>query len=638
MILKFLKSPSHLIFVASNVAILAHLQFYSTVRRKQRTEEFLQQMQELENYIDLINDLDAQNDEIQRQISALKRLQKKEDAKVSPAVEKKLSTDSVRRSLLPLKSDLPLSKQVTHAQEFLKQRQMYALTFSKPENITKLFPENSTSIEPEKQEQAPSRLTYYSGMQNSLMALSNQLVKSFLIELNVRHGFQDHDINEAISPDSFLLHEDLFALMKDDEEKRELMTKLLAFRAPNKEEGEKNFLHHLDPDALAEMVDGFKHSGSFKSKELRRRDFYEYKSGHWLNYEESDTLSSIQASLPPQFHSNTVSSNEYIRNFEKIFASYENSTATLKHMNLVLELARALAFGGENLPTYSVFRYLLDNLGKLGLYNYQSLVYDILPSFEHRQTALADFPHNQEFAPRKSFHFSHLIEDDPDFLGSLIMYQVPRKDKVTFKQLMAFFGVSEQSGRRSSSILPSFMKPLPVEQESLLNLDQPRFISIDTITKAFSACVELEQYPLLDTLVNKLVYDLVQTPEGLKISVGSCGKVKVGSAKVESDHLFTEEILLLLAKAYMETKDISRAKWLLPHISAFLESNVCVALSKYEAELQSTLVQKKNSGKKSAPVFGQGIEIDRKVQNGAMRTTGKTYKSEQVRSTVSAMA
>lgn len=632
MILKFLKSPGHLIFVASNVAILAHLQFYSTVRRKQRTEEFMRQMQELENYVELINDLDAQNDEIQRQIASLKRLQKKEDVKVSPAVEKK---PTARPNFLPLKSDLPLSKQVRHAQMFLKQRQMYASTFSNPENIAKLFPENLTNVDLEKLEQQPFELTYYSRMQNSLMALSSQLIKSFLIELNLRHSFQDNGLNEAITPDSFLLHDDLFALMKDDEEKRELMTKLLAFREPKQRGGEQPFLNNLDSDAIEKMLDDFKHSMHFKSKELRRHDFYEYKSGHWLNYEESDTLKSIQAALPPRFHSNTVSSNEYIRNFEKIFASYENSSGTLKHMNLALELAQALAFGGEKIPSYSVLRYLLDNLGKLGLYNYQSLVYDVLPKFEHRQTALADSPQNQDFAPRKSFHFSHLIEDDPDFLGSLIMYQVPRKDMTTFNQLMAFFNVFERSDNLSSSILPPFMKPHGVGQATPADLNKPQLVSVDTISKAFSACVELKQYPLLDTLINKLVYDLVQTSEGLKIAIGSAGREV--SPTTKSSEIFTENILTLLAKAYIETKDSARAKWLLPHVGSFIKANPSADLSNYETELQSTLVKRK-LGKKSTTPFRQGIEIDRKAQKDVMRTAGKTYKSEPVSSTVSAMA
>lgn len=634
MILKFLKSPSHLIFVASNVAMLAHLQFYSTIRRKQRTEEFLLQMEELENYIDLINDLDAQNDEIQKQISSLKRLQKKEDKKVSLVIEKRPNNDCPRPNLLPLKTDLPLSNQVKYAQTFLKQRQMYASTFSKPENIAKLFPETNSNAVPEEQETPPSKLTYCSGMQNSLMALSSQLVKSFLIELNLRHGFHDHNLEKAISPDSFLLHEDLFALMKDDEEKRELMTKLLAFRAPQQKNGESTFLTNLNPDAVAKMLTDFKHSGSFKSKELRRHDFYEFKSGHWLNYEESDTFSSIQALLPPQFYTNLVSSKEYIRNFERIFASYENSSGPLKHMNLALELAQALASGGEFLPTYSVFRYLLDNLGKLGLYNYQSLVYDILPSFEHRQTALADFSQNQEFAPRKSFHFSHLIEDDPDFLGSLIMYQVPRKDMVTLKQLMVFFNVFGRKVHHPS--LPSFMKPCPMEPGAVLDLEQPRLVSIDTISKAFSACVELKQYSLLDTLVNKLVYDLVKTADGIKIAIGALGDTQSDS-KIDDSQIYSEQILLLLAKAYIQTKDTARTRWLLPHVGIFLESHHCAMLSKLETELKSALKLKNTTGKKGT-VFGQSIEIDKQVQKGAMCAPGKAYDPEHACSTVSAMA
>ncbi|KAF5213136.1 hypothetical protein E0198_000651 [Clavispora lusitaniae] len=643
MFLQFLKSPSHLIFVASNVAILAHLQFYSTVRKKQRIEEFLLQMEELENYIDLINDLDAENEEIQRQIASLKRLQNRESSP-APFSERSRQANS-EPSILAQKNDSSLATQIQHSRQFLKQRQVYVSTFSQSENIARLFPQSDSRVE--EHEEHPGKLTYYSSIQSSLMALSNQLVKSFLVELNLRHSFHDFELEQALSDDSFLLHHDLFALMKNDEEKKELIAKLLALRSESQGSA-RNFLEKLSPDAVAEMSDNFKHSDAFKSKESRRYDFYHFKSGHYLNYENSDTVSSIQAFSSPQFLTNTVSSSEYIRRFEQIFASYETSNSPFKHMALALELAQALSSGGSSIPTYSVFRYLLDHLGNAGLYNYQSLVYDILPSFDMRQTALADSPKSSEFASRNASHFAHLIEEDPDFLGSLIAYQVPRKDVAAFRQLLKYLQVMPTQNKLRASLIPAFMKSHAEEQdlrsseEILLPQDKtPRYISLATMASAFKACVELKQYSLLDTLINKLVYNSIETPEGTKILLSESGRSH--TAEFECQDIFSEPILLSLGRAYMETKDAARAKWLLPHLNHFMSRKSSTSLLEMERNLvemsadhrRAKTVFEKRVGKKPEPVR----RPERRLNPENMRTSATKYETEaHARQSVSVMA
>lgn len=578
MFLQMLKSPSHIMFVASNVALLVHLLFFSTVRRKQKTEEFLSQMEELENYVDLINDLDNQNAEIQKRIRVLKALQQKDSSTPEVQHMHQNDQDTTPQPFTPREEIVPLRLHSTHAERFLKHRNLIATTFSKRSNIAKLF-ENSNrpSIEEEKDIIADER-SYSAPILNTLLALSHLLVKTFVIELNLKHALGDDETQKLISSDSFLLHEDLFAFMKHDREKEELLAKLQALKSDSGNTEPRPLWSSLDKGMVSKLSDQFAEAEEFKCKNNRRYDNYHHLSGRWLNYDHSDTFTSIQASASPKFGSSIVNSEEYLQSFDTIFSAYEDSKAPLRNFTLLLQLAKALLRGGECVPSYSIFEFLLDKLGKCGLYNYQSLVYDVLPSFDYRQTAFADSARQEDFASRDAIHFEHMIEENPEILGTLIEYQASRKDFEAFELLLNYFEPTVTSGQKLLEILPSFATRRYSRSSTLLDCEEEICIDLHTMGRAFRSCVEMKNVTAIDKILCKLFLNSVQTDKGVRVVLNKVKDdksllcMRTSSSELPS-LLFTEDILTLLAQAYSELKDQTRARWLLPHLDSFLKSN-----------------------------------------------------------------
>lgn len=581
MFMKMLKSPSHLMFVASNLAILVHLLFYSTVRRKQKMQEFMSQMDELENYINLINDLDSQNEEVQRQIAILKKFRANEDETFPSEDDQEAQIEASSDS----KKFLAFSDQihVDFANNFLKQRNFIASTFKDKKIIGELFRNSSSSPSENLQSE---KATYSDPILNSLMALAHQLVKTFLVELNIKNALGDEETRRMTGLDSFLVQKDILAYMNHDLDKEELLVKLYALKRKGNTLEEDKLRISLDESAMEELNDKFGKAEAFKNKGDRRYDLYLNLSGGWLNYDQSDTFNSIQAASPPQFGSNIFNSDEYITKFNKIFSAYEKSDAPNREYALIIQLANALAAGGECVPTYSVFKCLLDNFGRIGLYNYQSMVYDVLPAFEYHQTAFADCSTSEEFAPRSAFHFEHIIENHPDFLASLVEYQIPRNNVTTFKLLLDYFEPVSPSNAHALSLIPNFARGYVSNSPSLLESKKEITIGLDTLLRTVKSCVEIKEYSALDKLLNKLLLNLIQTGNGVRVVLNSIkdeGTLICNAApSLAPSLLFTEEILVLLARAYVETNDRVRAKWLLPHVKTFLNAN-------YSPDLRSFL-------------------------------------------------
>lgn len=602
-VFRMLRSPGHMLFLASNVSIFVQLHHYSTMRRRENTERFVEKMRELENHLEVMKDLESQEVQVRKQIELLKLMNSESHDEFNETEHKNhISQAEATKERLHLKKEKNvIAAEMVHstirdirratseeanlkehsklADQFLLQRKAFSATFTDPTNLLKLFANPgskwSSLVGSEKLDLLePSigcpELTYYSPVQNSLLALSGQLMTSFLVELNLRQNLRGDNRNLARFKESFIFNESLFPMMKEVDDKAELLEALWKIRsksAPPK----NDFWESLDAQAIDELFQRFHQSESFKSIDLYRYNFHHYKSGRHLNYEHSDTLKSIQALQPTKFQSNIVSNDEYLHQFEKIFSEFEAESGDLKHMNLILRIAKTLANGGLSIPTFTIFRYLLDNLGRVGLYNQQSVVYDNLVAFEHRQTVLADSS-SREATPKKWYHFASLIEKDPAFLTSLINYQISRKDTTTFQQVVSYFD------NLCTSTAVEFFPRLMKSKSATYNTFNPEthiLVELKSLEAAIEGCVNLKQYGLIDGLLNKLVLNLVQTSEGVKVALN---KVEDESALISGNCdaldtgllVFSEGILVLLLSAYSETNDKTRMKWLLPHVQTFL--------------------------------------------------------------------
>lgn len=588
--MKLVKSPSHLMFIASNVALFVHLLFYSTVVRKQKMEEFISQINELENFEELIKDLDKQNEEIQKQISVYKHLQRK-SKDYTDSRDSNRDQRPTKRSQSPIVLNESLHLHSTHANKFLDQRKLFATTFTEKTSIAKLFESSSleTSLETSHSTSSSASPTFSDPILNLLIALSHQFVKAFLVEINLRNSLDDKEVGIHIPGDSFLLHEDLFAYMNHDADKEELLTKLFTLRDVERTLPE-TFLSRLDDKVTEKLFIDFWLSDNFKNKGSRRYDIFHHISGQWLNYEHSDTFTSIRTLSSPVFASNTVSSDEYIRRFDSIFSAYELSKAPLREFALLLLLARALSTGGECIPSYSIFGFLLDKLGKYGLNNYQSMVYDVLPDVRYYQTSFADSLSENEFASRRYFHFAHLIGNNSDILASLMEYQVSRKDVQAFKLLVRLLEPIKVSNSRSYLLLPSFIRSHASTSATIFGDNQEVLIDLDTISRVIRGCVELKQYTTLDLMLSKLFLNLIQTSDGVRVMLSGIKDEKAlifeSVPTLAPSLLLTESILLSLARAYTENRERTRSKWLVPHIDVFLTTHKSEKLAQYLPLLQ----------------------------------------------------
>lgn len=594
--LKLVKSPSHLMFVASNVAILVHLLFYSTLRQKQRMEEFDLQMEELERYIDVIEDLDKQTNEIQRQIAQIKLLRQKEFSRP----EKKLLDikDSHAQKKLT-KRYKAINEQVDSARDFLQRRKNFSVAFSDANNIQRLFM-NHEDVSEEQNEIPSETLTYTSPVQNTIMAVSSQIVKSFLTELNLRSSLMDDD---TLPQQSFLVRDDLFQSMKHDDEKIELMTKLLT---GFKESGTKvtTFPASLNGVEVLNLMNETSSNEVFNSNELKRNDIFAYKSGRWLNYEHSDTFKNILAIPSLVYGTNLVNNDEYLRKFERLFATYEKEDHPFKHLKLVLGIAKVLISKEECLPNFAIFQYLLDNLGRVGLFNYQSMIYDSLPDLSVRQTVLADNQTKQGFASKDLMHLISLVQKDPEFFKSFVEYQVPRKEVQTFLSLMGLLKPTQPS------FSPSSIIPRPMwayETSSATTLDKPILVGLDTIESTIKACVDLNELKLIDKVLNTLFFNLFYSGDGIRVSLNGAKPDLVpvmGGQTLPSRailKLLSPEMLELLGRTYIASEDKVRGKWLLPILRTATLETKNEHLRPVLAEL-STLAEGDTVADKWAPV------------------------------------
>lgn len=525
--------------------------------------------------------------------------------------EKRLARTQKRqaREIVRMKEDLELKD------NYHRQRSTIVENFSNPTHISGLFKPRPKTIWKdilEKNENQSvstykdlantlnngSSFRYYaSEIQNTMNLIATYFVNSILVEINIRKIFADRYLNRY--PDSFLYRDSLMNNIKDEKKKNEILKILVQLYNRKENENPQSFDHFfesLNRNVIEELLDKeIIESDNFNSIEVYRHNFNVFKSSQYLNYDHSDTLKFIQSSQPMKFKSPEQNNSEYFAKLEPIFNAYDRNDP-LSHLNLIANVSRILMTCQEFTPTMSIFNYLLEKFGQIGLYNYQSVIYDNLPSLRYKQSLLATPAQNLLKAPKMVYQLQDIIENDPKFLNSLIDYQVVRDDSEFFRELLSFYRLEEIAAHEkvllksslkslvSKSRFSSFRSSIP--KSISFNCEYPLFISVDSIYSAIKASIDLKQFEFIDLLVSKLILHSVMINGTINVALtfGKQNNIKTNEYSLLiaeelsifelSRNIFTKELFILLLRACRESDDVGRLMWLTPHLDLYLSTNL----------------------------------------------------------------
>ncbi|CAH2350829.1 hypothetical protein CLIB1423_02S06106 [[Candida] railenensis] len=476
-------------------------------------------------------------------------------------------------------------------------------------------------------------LSYFSPVQHSIMCLASHLLNSVMVELNLRRQFIIDDPIQRV-PSSFFFRENIIDQIKDTERNREILQILELVSEPSNDKNNTSrssksildIIERLDQNELKRLINhSLKTSDSFNDIEFWRLNFNYYKSGQYLNYDHSDTFKNIQNLKLIDFQSPVVDNSEYVARIDKIFVNYnlqKDNNHLSRHITLMLELIEVLLGTKKYTPNFGMFSHLLSKLmeqqdavdvteNQDELYNIQSLVYHSLPLHEHRQTILAT-PNSAATtsdakltlnsstssfvtASRLSYHFKHLVVEDPDILKPLIKYQVSRKDVSTFMQILNFYRLIEVSAYEktlSKTILSSLVSKSrfvnqraaaldPLKDVIFYDVSRPLLVDVSTIYASIEACLDLERFEYIDLLLSKLILFYVRSDnefdKKVALSFGSESSpysLMLAEEKVTpsqfSLEIFTKNLLQLLLRACREGKDYGRLLWIIPHLDYYI--------------------------------------------------------------------
>lgn len=559
--LRLLRSPGHLTFVTANVALLVHLQLLSTRRKLEEQDlKYASDRDELVNFDDVVHDLDSQNEELQSQIIKLKeskanakrqQKQKKIDHRKNPVSRDGLMSPHIMAQ--QLRQSTQSQNQEFLAQKYIQEREAYKKLAQMPDVVEKLFSDSQdhsivsdlhdhvSIVDNFKDGFSELKFTkiYASTIQNSLMLLSNMIIKQFLVEINLRKALNDLELLVEYPADSSITQNDLFKRLnrKDRSEIESLLAKLA-------EDGAELRLN--------DIFDDLSHNEAFSNNALKHEDIYHYKSGHWLNYVNSDTTSHIKSNLHPKFLSPIINDEEYISKLKSLFAAYKRDSHPFKHANLALEVAKVLANGGTYSPSLSIFRVLLDKFGEIGLYNYQTLVYDTLPSFDNNEANPLSERADTDSATQGLY--LKLIEKDPKYLKSLINYE-SRKDHVgNLKFLLKYLEPAPSNSKIATNsktafgLMPLFLNKTIGAKELVTSADDIH-IDVKTVESALDACAKLGDYERMDRILIKLFSQSANSDT---------------HNEVNYHDLLTDNVLLTLGESYIRRQDKVRLEWLSP--------------------------------------------------------------------------
>ncbi|KAM9907099.1 hypothetical protein OXX79_001187 [Metschnikowia pulcherrima] len=618
--LRLVKSPNHVLFFATNVAVLLHLKALSTMKKNHRLDHLSSRAAELENYEAVVSDLDQQLEEVQQQLTELKT--RKQNA-VSPKSNRLDPRQSRQESV----KQEGLKAQEALARKFIGSRAAIASASSKPENIAQLFAnQQTTTFDPHEEStthESDARMrTFSAPIQNTLMSLSQQLITACLVELNLRYAFYDPQLKKVAPDNTGFYRPNLFKTMHEDDEKNVMLRELSTLRS-DIVSNSKPYLQQLDPAKLRSLYKGIRQSDFFSSMKSLRYDMYINKSGRWRNYEHSDTTSAISAIKGPIFQSCIVSNDDYFTTFDKLFSLYRSSFQPLKHLRFVLHLARVITGESQSIPTNAILRDLLDRFGSAGLYNYQSVVYHHLPPFQCRETAWADSECEEGFSSQNLSHFVGLIKEDPKLLRSLIEYNRVRGNGSFVKSLMLFLEPLNTT-TRLNVLFPSFIKNTSSANSDRELSDTPILFERNVIDSAIRACVDFKDYKSVDKLIGTLIINSVKTADGIRVFSGPESAFKKFRHSRENNikELLSEDLLQTLGEAFCSIHDQQRCEWIAPFIKDSIEGKENSQLK----PVYDSIMQVLQASPKAVPQETQDRKFRRTSISTAFSGTGSMEK------------
>ncbi|ODV82341.1 uncharacterized protein CANTADRAFT_29611, partial [Suhomyces tanzawaensis NRRL Y-17324] len=363
----------------------------------------------------------------------------------------------------------------------------------------------------------------------------------------------------------------------------------------------EQFFHNLDSEAISGLLLELKSSDAFNSIETLRLYFQHFKSSQYVNYDRSDYSKAVQNNNFVKFSSQTIDNSEYFQGFKEAFDEYKNSKTTreLAHLDLLINIVKVLLRSSQFTPNVEIFQVLMDEFGKLELYNFQSVVYQSIPQYKHRQTVLAS-PQDElsvSKVPKMAYHVQEAVEQNPAFLRTLIDYHIIRNDSESFKQLLSFYrldDIIQHEKVLNKSYLAGLMsksrfirhKERQLEIEPITySCEEPLLIPLDTIHHTIKGCIQLEQFQFIDLLFNKIiVHAMEKEASGWQLLVSQSYSPKEFASKI-----FTKELFKVLLRASTKSDDLGRIMWLMPHLDNYLETHMDKHLTKINAnELESS--------------------------------------------------
>lgn len=517
----------------------------------------------------------------------------------------KLDPKQIRRLENKVKADAQkLRTSISLLKSYLKQREALLDHFLQVDSVDglleKLFDRNDESLLPEMRQvltdTADEVPQYDSEIANTIMLLSAFFINTFLVELNATYALSGKT-PENIELDSFLLRPELFNCIKDEPKRVEIIKILaLMYLGDEKNPSFLLFISQLDESTISSICSSMSSSDDFCSLEHYRYNFLHYKSNQSLNYDHSDTIRAIQSISRPHFTTPVTDSSGYINGFSKAFDTYSNSSASyLDRMNLVLSITKALLSTAGATPNHGIFRYLIDEFGKANLLNYQSMVFNAIPGYEHKKTILGSSTESI-IAPKAALHYKKAIEDDPDILGSLMLFLSRRAPNKTFEQLLSFYRLNEvvkhervlDNSNFSRLVSKSrFTRNRDIDLHSVVfDTDMPIIASVDLVYNAIACCIELGQFQYIDPLFNKLIVHTVDLSGEVHLALSLGNQKDLTNSEFSlllaqnltfaemADKLFTKKLLILLLKASRLSDDVGRMMWLTPHLDAYLTKHI----------------------------------------------------------------
>lgn len=553
------------------------------------------------NFHDVVHDLDSQNEDLQSQILKLKQDKARAKKQQHERRSKPVSRDGLMSPHImaqQLRQSTQTQNQELLAQKYIKERAAYQKLAQMPEIVDRLFSDTQdSSIASNLEDYITARddptepaytKTYASAIQNSLMLLSNMILKQFLVEFNLRKALNDKELLREYPAESYMTENDLLKRL-NREERSEIETLL----AKIGEDGEEV--------QISDILEDLGHSEAFSDMALKREDIYHYKSGHWLNYMNSDTTNHIQSELHPRFLSPIVNDEEYISKLKSLFAAYKADSHPFKHANLALEVAKMLANGGKYSPSVSIFRVLLDKFGEIGLYNYQALVHDILPSFDSIEAVPSSERVDADMATQGLY--KKLIERDPQYLKSLINYESRKGHFGNLNFLLSYLEPASPNKAAYASNMPLFLKKAAGGKGAFLGTGAIP-IDLNIIESALDACIKLGDYERMDRILIKVYAQLaLETDTSHKMpEKGSSARLV---RELDLQELLTDNVLLTLGETYVRHQDQVRLAWLSPLVSAKIKSNSGGSRAKLATlrdELETLVPMQKSTPRESVAI------------------------------------